>query len=131
MGFVVSYMVLFKSFAPFTIGLLGATLPSWCADTRVGQIFWAVLFSCGCTVVSLPRKLSELRFASLVSIMVTLFVVMVIVIEACMEHGSSSSVSAGFEAGKEKKQLSVSGIFSSLPLVIFSYMYQINVPSLY
>ena len=81
--------------------------------------------------MSLPRKLSELRFASLVSIMVTVFVVMVIVIEGCMDHGSSSSVSSGFEAGKEKKQLSVSGIFSSLPLVIFSYMYQINVPSLY
>ena len=81
--------------------------------------------------MSLPRKLSELRFASLVSIMVTVFVVLVIVIEACMDHGSSSSVSAGFQAGKEKKQLSAAGIFSSLPLVIFSYMYQINVPSLY
>ena len=36
LGFVVSYIVLFKSFTPFTLGLLGADLPSWCADTRVG-----------------------------------------------------------------------------------------------
>jgi len=27
--------------------------------------------------------------------------------------------------------LSVQGIFSSLPLIIFSYMYQVNIPAIY
>ena len=36
LGFVITYVVLFKSFAPSTIGLLGATLPSWCDDSRTG-----------------------------------------------------------------------------------------------
>ena len=48
-----------------------------------------------------------------------------------MDHGTSRSVKLGFEAGREKKQLSITGFFSSLPLIIFSYMYQINVPALY
>ena len=45
MGFVVSYIVLFKSFAPFTFTLAGLNLPSWCDSSFTGQIFWAVLFT--------------------------------------------------------------------------------------
>jgi len=45
MGFVVSYVVLFKSFAPFSLELAGADLPSWCDSSRTGQIFWAVIFT--------------------------------------------------------------------------------------
>ena len=63
--------------------------------------------------------------------MISFYLVLVIVIEACMNHGRSSSVKAGFEAGSEMSQLSLTGFFSSLPLIIFSYMYQINIPALY
>ena len=63
--------------------------------------------------------------------MISFYLVLVIVIEALMDHGTSRSVKLGFEAGREKKQLSITGFFSSLPLIIFSYMYQINVPALY
>ena len=45
MGFVVSYVVLFKSFAPYTLGLCGLELPGWCDNTFTGQIFWAVLYT--------------------------------------------------------------------------------------
>ena len=45
MGFVVSYVVLFKSFAPFSFKLAGVALPSWCDDSRTGQIFWALCFT--------------------------------------------------------------------------------------
>ena len=71
-----------------------------------------------------------MRFASAFSILLSFFVVLVIVIEAVMDHGTSSSVSAGFKAGHDKAQLSVSGFFSSLPLILFSYMYQINIPAI-
>ena len=81
--------------------------------------------------ISIPRKLSELRFASAFAIMLSFYLVLVIMIEALMVHGTSRSVELGFEAGREKKQLSITGFFSSLPLIIFSYMYQINVPALY
>ena len=81
--------------------------------------------------VTLPRKLSQLRFCSALSVIISLFLVLVLFFEAIRDNGTSSSVSAGFKAGQEKSELSVSGIFSSLPLIIFSYMYQVNVPSIY
>ena len=81
--------------------------------------------------VSLPRKLSALRFASAFAILLSVYLVLVIVIECLMDHGTSQTVKAGFEAGAEKKQLSITGFFSSLPLIIFSYMYQINIPAIY
>ena len=45
MGFQITYIVLFKSFAPATLAMLGVDLPGWCANTRGGQIFWAVMFT--------------------------------------------------------------------------------------
>ena len=63
--------------------------------------------------------------------MVSIYVVLVIVFESILLHGSSESLKAGFKAGSEKKELSVSALFSSLPLIIFSYMYQVNVPGIY
>ena len=83
------------------------------------------------SLVSIPRKLSELRFLSAFSIMVSIYVVLVIVFESILLHGTSESLEDGFKAGSEKKELSVSALFSSLPLIIFSYMYQVNVPGIY
>ena len=37
----------------------------------------------------------------------------------------------GFEAGWAKGKVSAAGVFNSLPLIIFGFMYQINVPALY
>ena len=83
------------------------------------------------SIISLPRKLSELRIASAFAILLSVYLVLVLVIEALMDHGTSESVAAGFKAGAEKKQLSITGFFSSLPLIIFSYMYQLNIPAIY
>ena len=63
--------------------------------------------------------------------MISIYVVLFIIFEAILNRGTSESLSAGFKAGADKKELSVKGIFSSLPLIIFSYMYQPNVPALY
>jgi len=131
MGFVLTYFVLFKSFAPHTLQMLGADLPGWCDDTQVGQIFWACIFLVGCISVTLQRKISELRICSLLSVVLSIFVVLVIVFEGILDRGTSSSLAAGFKAGAENTQITSSGIFSSLPLIIFSYMYQTNIPAIY
>ena len=130
-GFVLTYYVLFKSFAPHTLTLLKLELPGWCDESKVGQIFWAVLFFIVCVLATLPRKLSELRFASLLSVMLSIYVVLVIVFNAFLCKGSSESVSAGFKAGHEKTEITANGIFGSLPLILFSYMYQPNIPQIY
>ena len=122
-GFVLTYFVLFKSFAPHTLMMLNLDLPHWCDDSKEGQIFWAVIFTVVCIPTTLPRKLSELRFASLFSVMLSIFVVLVIVFNAILCKGTSKSVSSGFKAGHEKTDITASGIFGSLPLILFSYMY--------
>ena len=106
-------------------------MPSWCDDSFTGQIPWACVFTLVISFVCLPRKISSLRFASAFSIMLSLYVVLVIMCECFMLRGTSKSLAAGFKAGHEKAQLSLSGIASSLPLIIFSYMYQINIPQIY
>ncbi len=60
-----------------------------------------------------------------------MYVVLVIVFEALLDRGTSTTVAGGFKAGHDKANLSVTGIFSSLPLIIFSYMYQVNIPAIY
>lgn len=61
----------------------------------------------------------------------SLYVVLVIVFEAVLDRGSSETLASGFKAGVTMSHLSVTGIFTSLPLIIFSYMYQVNIPAIY
>ena len=65
------------------------------------------------------------------SILVSIYVVLVIVFEGLLLRGSSTSLKGGFKAGHDQNELSLKGFFSSLPLIIFSYMYQVNVPGIY
>ena len=118
----------FKSFAPFALGLAGVNLPSWCDDSFFGQIPWACIFTLIISIVSLPRKISSLRFGSAFAVMMSFYLVLVILSEALLLRGTSKSLSAGFSEGKAKAQLSLNSVASSLPLIIFSYMYQTNAP---
>jgi len=51
-------------------------LPDWMLDNKTGQRFWITLF---CFIVllpaSLPRDLGALRFSSLFSFMISIFIV--------------------------------------------------------
>ena len=55
--------------------------------------------------------------------MVSVYIMLVIVIECLLDRGTSSTIADGFKQGVEKATISVAGIFNSLPLVIFAYMY--------
>ena len=63
--------------------------------------------------------------------MVSIYIMLVIVIEALLDRGTSTTIADGFKEGKEKAEISMNGIFNSLPLVFFSYMYQANIPAIY
>jgi amino acid permease len=81
--------------------------------------------------VSIPRELSALRFTSAFSVVMSFYIVLVIFFEAVLNHGTSPSLKEGFVAGHEKANLSVLKIFNCLPLIIFAFMYQINIPAIY
>ena len=101
----------FKSFVPFSFGKLGVELPSWLDESFTGQIPWACLFTVIISIVSLPRKLSSVRFGSAISVMISFYVVLFIIFEALLNNGTSSSLKEGFQQGHEKMQLSMKGVF--------------------
>lgn len=49
--------------------------------------------------MSLPRKLTALRFSTFVSVMVSFFIVLTIFFEAVLLHGTSPSIEEGFKVG--------------------------------
>ena len=63
--------------------------------------------------------------------MISVYIMLVIVFECLLDRGTSPTLSEGFKEGREKAHIDVPGIFNSLPLVIFAYMYQINIPAIY
>ena len=81
--------------------------------------------------MSLPRKLTALRFSAFISVMVSFFIVLTIFFEAVMLHGTSPSLSEGFKIGAQRAKLDIPGMFNSLPLIIFGFMYQCNIPAIY
>ena len=81
--------------------------------------------------VSLPRTLSALRFSSFFSFIISLYIVFAIVIICLSSRSVTPDLGEAFKIGIENFNISVMGVFNSIPLVIFSYMYQTNIPMVY
>ena len=81
--------------------------------------------------VSLARTLSALRFSSFFSFILSLYIVFAIVILCLASREITPDLGGSFEVAIENFNISAFGIFNSLPLVIFSYMYQTNIPMIY
>ena len=85
--------------------------------------------------VCIPRQLTALRFTSLLSFVLS--VLMVFTIFALCFYKDSTVMTPGFEFQNRfthalnDTEITLIGIFNSLPLIIFSYMYQPNIPALY
>ena len=55
-GFLISYIVLFKDLTPYSLQLFGVDLPSYLNDSKLGKFVWASLFCfAGLVPLSLPR----------------------------------------------------------------------------
>jgi len=137
-GFLISYIVLFKNLMPYTLNLFGAdkALPNWLQDNDTGKRVWATLY-CFLLLfpVSLPRNLSALRFSSFMSFGISLFIVFTIFgmafRESKVDGNNKHDFSERLSTACQGSRISVSGVFNSLPLIIFSYMYQPNIPAIY
>mmetsp|Transcript_4551 Transcript_4551/g.3059 ORF Transcript_4551/g.3059 Transcript_4551/m.3059 type:complete len:122 (+) Transcript_4551:610-975(+) len=119
---------------PFTINLLGGKYQIIDTDHDddpwyANEYMWAAIFSFVLVFpVSLPRTLKALRFTSFFSVMVSFYIVLVIIFECLVNRDATPSISEAFSAAWNDPKITVSGVFNSLPLIIFSYMYQINIP---
>jgi len=128
---------------PYTIELLmghdkdpTVGLPNWIGDTDSGRITWAALFSFFCVFpLSLPRKLTALRFSSFMSFAISLFIVFTIFVlsfrETADEGPGHYDFSDRWSYACSAPTISYQGIFASLPLIIFAFMYQPNTPAIY
>ena len=128
---------MFKNLMPFTIELIiGSTsdIPEALRNTYEGQIAWAIIFSILLLIVSLPRQLNALRFTSFVSFFISVFVVFSIIglsfIDLELEEQSSDFIDR-WNFALYESDITIAGIFNSLPLIIFAYMYQPNIPAIY
>ena len=136
LGFLISYCIVFKNIMPYTLEVFGANPPDWLANNDKGQRVWLsiycfiLLFPC-----SLPRNLSALRFSSFLSFGISLFIVFTIFgasfRDVKADGNESHKFHERFQAALSEPKITVLGIFNSLPLIIFSFMYQPNIPAIY
>jgi len=81
--------------------------------------------------VSLPRTLSALRFSSFFSFILSIYIVLAIVFTCLVNRKETPDLGKSFEVGIKNFDITAFGIFNSLPLIIFAYMYQTNIPMIY
>ena len=126
-GFLVSYIVMFKNLMPFTLELImGAVkdIPEGLRNTAEGQMTWAVIFSILLLIVSLPRQLNALRFTSFISFFISVFVVFSIIgLCFCALESQNSDFIDRWNFALYESDITIAGIFNSLPLIIFAFMY--------
>lgn len=83
---------------------------------------------------SLPRTLNALRFTSLLSFFISCFIV-VVIFTLCFKNKSVPDLDPFNDRFKkaydESGDISLDGVFNSIPLIIFSYMYQPLIPAIY
>ena len=120
---------------PFTLELImGAVkdIPEGLRNTAEGQMTWAVIFSILLLIVSLPRQLNALRFTSFISFFISVFVVFSIIgLCFCALESQNSDFIDRWNFALYESDITIAGIFNSLPLIIFAYMYQPNIPAIY
>ena len=121
---------------PYTIELLMGhdkdktkVLPNWIGDTPTGKVTWAFMFTYFCIFpLSLPRKLTALRFSSFMSFGISIFIVITIFALSFSESAGDCSddcfnFNDRFSSAYHNPKISMTGIFNSLPLIIFAFMY--------
>jgi amino acid permease len=81
--------------------------------------------------MALARKLSSLRYLSFFSLIISLYIILAIVVACLFDRGVNPDLGESFSKAFTNLTLTGAGIFNSLPLVIFSFMYQTNLPMIY
>lgn len=75
--------------------------------------------------------MSALRFSSFFSFIISIYIVVAIVLICLTDRDVTPDFGHSFDIAINNFDISVFGVFNSLPLVIFSYMYQTNIPMIY
>jgi len=81
--------------------------------------------------VSLARSLAQLRFSTFFSFLISLYIISAIICICLFDRTVTPDLGGSFVVGFKNFDISTFGVFNSLPLIIFAYMYQTNIPMIY
>ncbi len=72
---------------------------------------------------SLPRSVGALRFTSFISSVLSFYVVLAIMFLCLVDRDVTPDLGNSFKAGFQNFNITTLGVFTSIPKVIFAYMY--------
>mmetsp|Transcript_93983 Transcript_93983/g.129442 ORF Transcript_93983/g.129442 Transcript_93983/m.129442 type:complete len:205 (-) Transcript_93983:484-1098(-) len=133
MGFLMSFIVYIKTMMPLILLNFWTKdqLPDYLGNNFVGKTFWST-FYCFLLLLpmALPRQINRLRYTSLLGVLGSVYLCFAVFIifwfnKDVVPEPRKNLVDADYF------RLSFDGITSSVPLIIFAYMYQVNIPMIY
>ena len=80
--------------------------------------------------MSLPRNASSLRYTSLVGVLCSLYLCLTVTILFFHDKDIVEDYKENLKQ-VEAFRFSISGIVGTFPIIIFAYMYQVNIPMIY
>ncbi|TNV80099.1 hypothetical protein FGO68_gene9741 [Halteria grandinella] len=131
LAFIMSYIVYIKEAIPKIILIFAPTLDSFIVDPYWGQKFWGTIFSFFILFpMSLPRSINALRFSSAFGVLCSVYLCLAVTV---IFWSDRTMVPDPWENFKEAEYFvfSFNGLVTSMPLIIFAYMYQVNIPLIY
>mmetsp|Transcript_105271 Transcript_105271/g.145620 ORF Transcript_105271/g.145620 Transcript_105271/m.145620 type:complete len:351 (-) Transcript_105271:123-1175(-) len=133
MGFIMSFIVYIKSMMPLILlkFYTEEELPSYLGNNFTGKAFWGTIYSFIVLFpLSLPRQISALRYCSLLGVLCSIYLCLAVTIVYWSDKEIVPNPGANLRDAKYFK-VSFSGVTSTVPLIIFAYMYQVNIPMIY
>lgn len=80
--------------------------------------------------MSLPRNINALRFTSLLGVLCSMYLCIIVILIFFSSRDIVPDIRENFEQ-MEAVKFSYEGIVTSVPLIIFAYMYQVNIPQIF
>ena len=130
---VTSFTVFAKTIAPLLLALvLDSEAPEMLGSEQFkGQTIWGIMILILLIIpLCLPRKVGSLKYISSISIFSALYITFCLVIMLLSDRKLVPDIGDNIVKA-EYFTISFIGISSSIPFVMFSYMYQPSLPAIY
>lgn len=106
-------------------------LPVWVTDTFAGETFWGTLYAFVLVFpLSLPRTVGKLTYASAIGVVCTFYVSIVVTVIFFSNRNVVPNPWENFRNATYFR-FTFSGIAECVPMILFAYMYQVNIPMIY
>jgi amino acid permease len=133
LGFAMSFIVYQKESLPLILMSFvhPDKLPYWVKDNFWGECFWGTVYTFVLVFpISLPRKIGTLNYVSFIGVVCTFYVSIVVTV---IFFFNRSVVPDPWDNIKNAKYFvfTFHGVAECVPMILFAYMYQVNIPMIY